>query len=132
MPESKTTASESKTNAILAWIFAPITSYVWKDNPDEFVKAHARASLYLGVANVISTVVLMVLQICMGVVFAAVLYNSYLFGFSSLISCFWGLLNLANGAFILVPRLVGVIKANNGEKWEVPYVSEMMQKIIKL
>ena len=46
MPESKTTASEAKTNAMLAWIFAPITSYVWKDSTDEFLKAHARASLY--------------------------------------------------------------------------------------
>jgi uncharacterized Tic20 family protein len=132
MPEATSTASDAKTNAILAWIFAPFTSFAWKDSTDEFVKAHARASLYLGIANVISSIVIFVLQICMGVVLGAFLYNSYLFGFAGIVDCFWWLLNMANGAFILIPRLIGVVKANNGEKWEVPYITESLKKIIKL
>ncbi len=133
MTDTATVDSQAKTNAMLAWIFAPFTSYAWKDNTDEFVKAHARSSLYLGVANIISTIVLLVLQICFGTILGALFYsNGALFGFASLLGCGWSLLGLANGAFVIVPRIVGAIKANNGEQWEVPYVNEFMAKFIKL
>jgi uncharacterized Tic20 family protein len=124
-------SSQSKTNAMLAWLFAPITSFIWKDDADAFVKEHARQSLYLGIANIAVFAVLFLLQICYGIIFANLLW-SVLWGISALISCFWSLLWLAASAFAVVPRIIGIVKANDMKTWEVPYVTKFMSRFIKL
>src|SRR5690554_4991274 len=82
-PAATTSADSAKTNAILAWIFAPITSYVWKDESDPLLRNHARESLYLGVANLAVMVILWVLSI---------FFSIFLIGGFGII--FWGFMNL--------------------------------------
>jgi uncharacterized Tic20 family protein len=125
------TASDTKTLAMLAWIFAPITSFVWKDHEDAFVKSHARESLYFGVASILVALVGFVVQTCFSIVIGYTLTGP-LFGIASLISCVWSLLWLAVGLAFIVPRIVGVVKANSMEEWTVPYVNEFMKRFIKL
>lgn len=129
-PTPASTQSDPKTNAMIAWIFAPFSSYLLKDETDEFVRAHARESFYLGVANIIALLALGVLNVCYGMVFNVLFWNVGL-GLASLLSCVWGILWLAVALFIGVPRVMGIIKANNHEKWTVPYVTEYLSKYIK-
>lgn len=124
------THTDPKVNAMMAWIFAPFSSYLLKEEQDEFVRAHARESFYLGVANIIALLVLGVLNVCYGMIFNALFWNAG-WGFASLLGCVWGIIWLAVSLFIGVPRIVGIVKANNHEKWTVPYVTEYLSKYIK-
>lgn len=126
-------ASQDKTNAILAWLFAPLTSFLWKDDPSEFVRAHARESLYFGVANILLVVVFLLLQICYGIVMGVVFGSVYsLSAMELLLACIWNILWLAVWAFGIVPRIIGMVKANGMQTWTVPVVNEQMKKFIKL
>lgn len=132
-PAQSSTASDSKTNAILAWVFAPITSFVWKDSPDAFVRAHARESLNFGIANVVLWLVLWVVSVVYNIIIGNLLYSSFtLFGLASLLSCVWSLLWLAFWIGSVVIRIMGAVKASNGQTWTVPYISKFMSKYIKL
>lgn len=124
------TASDPKTTAMLAWIFAPFTSYLFKDESDPFVKSHARESFYLGIANIAVLLVLGVINICVSAVFYNFLWSAGLI-FAQILSCLWALLWLGVVAFIAVPRIMGLVKANNHEEWKVPYVTEYLSKYIK-
>lgn len=107
-----TSSSNSKTNAILAWIFAPITSLIWMNDADEFLKHHAKQSLYWGIASVIVYVG--------GNVLAFVL-SFVLIGF-----LFWCVI----GVWVIldiVVRIMGAVKANQGEKWVVPVIGKMVK-----
>lgn len=127
-----TSASDSKTNAILAWIFAPITSFVWKDSPDAFVRQHARESLNFGIANLVILVALWIVSFIYNIIIGNLLYSSFtLFGLASLLSCVWSLLWLVFWVGSVVIRIMGVMKANNGQTWEVPYISKIMSKYMK-
>ena len=117
---------DPKTMAILSWLFAPITSYFWKDHQDAFVKNHAQESFLFGVLSVIVTIVLMVLNACIGITAAFIPYLDVM------ISCLFSLVWMIFSLLMLVPRIIGIIKALNGEKWTVPYVSEFMRKYIKM
>jgi uncharacterized Tic20 family protein len=131
-PAPSSAPTEAKTNAILAWLFAPITSFAWKDSSDEFLRSHARESLYLGVANFAVYLVLFVMQFLYNLIFVPLLFSSIVFGFGVILNCVWGVLWLAAGLFVLVPRIMGIVKANNREKWEVPYVNPFVKRFIKL
>jgi len=97
---SSTAGGNTKTNAILAWIFAPITSIIWMNEKDEFLKHHAKQSLAWGVTALIGHVLCFVLS------------------FVIIGACLWPLWSLLD----LGVRVYGLVKANNGEKWEVPVV----------
>jgi uncharacterized Tic20 family protein len=134
MPENSTPAPTAKanmstSNAVLAWIFAPFTSFAFKNDPDELTRAHARESFYLGIANIAVLLVVFILQVCIGIFMGLIFYSAY--GINALIQCFWSLVWLAELAFILVPRIIGAMKASQGEKWTVPYVTEFLSKYIK-
>jgi len=131
MEGTSNVASEAKTNALLAWLFSPITSFVWKNEKDAFLQKHARNSLYYGIANIILVAIVFVIQILYGVIVGALLWN-VLWGLGTLLSCVWSAIWLVVSAFSVVPRIVGMIKANNGEVWEVPYVQKWLEKVIKL
>ncbi len=113
--EKKATSAKSdvKTNAILAWLFAPITSLIWKDDKDEFLSYHAKQSLSWGIVAVIGHVALFVLGTVLSVVFVGIFCLVILWPI-------WGVLDL-------VVRIVGLVKANNGEKWEVPVVGGLIK-----
>ena len=98
-------ASANKTNAILAWLFAPITSFIWMNDADEFLKHHAKQSLYWGIASFIAWAILFVLSF---VVVGACLMPV------------WGIIDL-------VVRIMGIVKANQGEKWVVPVIGGMVK-----
>lgn len=124
-------ASSAKTNAMLAWIFAPFTSFAWKDDSDEFVKAHARESLYVGIAQL---AVVLVVYIVQAILFA-IFFSGLSFGMLGIFGLFGLLFNLiwlATFAFMIVPRIIGVMKANEGQKWEFPQVTNLVKKYIKL
>lgn len=123
------TSADPKTNAILAWLFAPFSSFLFKDDKDAFVHAHARESFYLGIANLAGLVVLGILNVCSSMLLGTLFWSQL--GFYTLISCFWGLLWLAWAVFCVVPRIMGIIKANNMQTWEVPYVTKFLSKYIK-
>ncbi len=115
-----------KTNAVLAWVFSPITSFIWRDEKDAFLRNHARESLYIGIFNAITFVVLFILNICIAISFA------FIAPLAALFQCLLGLVWLAWSVSVIVPRIIGAIKALNGETWEVPYISEIMRKYIRL
>lgn len=117
MAEAKKSASAgpNRTNAMLAWIFAPLTSFIFMNDEDAFTKKCAKHSMYFGVASIIIYVALFVL-ISIG---AAVT-----FGIGSVCYCLvavWGLLDL-------VVRVMGAVKANSGELFEVPVISGMVKE----
>lgn len=116
----------TKTNAILAWVFSPITSYLWKDDKDAFVRHHAIQSLYLGIFNLATFVILFILNI-----FTAISF-SFIPPFAAILQCLLGLVWLVWNVSVIVPRIIGAIKALNGETWEIPYLGEFMRKYIKL
>lgn len=120
--------SDAKTNAILAWLFAPISSFLMKDQQDPFVKNHVTESLYFGIFSIVLAVVAGVISMCLGVVFGGL----FGFGLAAVISCVEGILWIVVFLVISVPRLVGIIKALNHETWTVPYISAFMSKYIKL
>jgi uncharacterized membrane protein len=116
-PTSTSSAkSGNNTNAILAWLFAPITSLIWMNDEDEYLRWHAKQSLYWGLASII---------VYVGGSIIAFILSFILIGFFvwCLISV-WMILDI-------VVRIMGIVKANNGEKWEVPVVSKMFSGIIK-
>jgi uncharacterized membrane protein len=92
--------SNSKTNAILAWLFAPITSLIWMNDKDEFLKYHAKQSLAWGITSIIGHTV------------------CFFLSFIFIGMCIWPIWSILD----LVVRIYGLVKANNGEKWEVPVV----------
>ena len=114
--EQKTTGgAPNRTNALLSWIFAPITSFIFMNDEDAFTKRCAKHSLYFGVASVLIYIVLTVV----------VTVGTFVtFGFGSLCSCLifvWGVVDL-------VVRIMGAVKANNGELFEVPVISGMVKE----
>jgi len=102
---AKTTDGQAKTNAMLAWIFAPITSIIWMNDENEFLKYHAKQSLSWSLVAIVGHVVF---SMSMAV----------LIGF-----CLWPLWALLD----LGVRIYGLMKANNGEKWEVPVVGGLIK-----
>lgn len=108
MAEEKTTENGSmdpKTSAILAWFFAPITSIIWMNEKDEFLRYHAKQSLSWSLVSIAVYVVCTVTA------------------FLIIPACFaalWAILDI-------VVRIYGIVKANNGEKWEVPVVGNLIK-----
>lgn len=102
---AQASGGNSKMNAVLAWIFAPITSLIWMNDKDEFLQYHAKQSLSWSIVAIIGHVACAVLTV---VVIGACLWP------------FWSLLDLG-------VRVMGLVKANNGEKWEVPVVGGLIK-----
>ncbi len=126
-----TPADQAKTNAILAWVFAPFTSYAWKDDSNELVKSHARESFYIGVAELAVFVVFTILQSIINSIFFST-FNYGLFGIGAIISLFFSIAWLGVTAFLVVPRILGIVAANNGKEYRLPVVSNLVKKYIKL
>ena len=85
------------------------------NDEDEFTKKCAKHSMYFGVASVIVYIVLVAL-ISVGTVVTM--------GIGSVCSCLvavWGLVDLA-------VRVMGALKANDGELFEVPVTSGMVKE----
>ena len=106
-------APANKKNALLCWIFAPITGLIFMKDQDEFTRKCAKHSLYFGVAMVILHVVMWVL----GTVLSLVVIGVFCFVLDGLI---W-LVDVA-------VRIIGAVKANNGELFEVPVISGMVKE----
>ncbi len=113
--EKKQTSSASKnrTNALLAWVFAPITSFIFMNDEDPFTKKCAKHSLYFGVVDVVLQVVLILGGTILSFAFIGICCFP--------ISAVWGLVSLA-------VRIIGAVKANNGELFEVPVISDMVKE----
>ncbi|MBN2015397.1 DUF4870 domain-containing protein [Candidatus Dojkabacteria bacterium] len=116
MPAKKETAASpkaNKTNALLAWIFAPITSFIFMNDEDEFTKKCAKHSLYFGVVMVVVHVALWIL----GTVGAVFIVGTVCF-------CVDAVVWIAD----IAVRVMGAVKANNGELFEVPVISGMVKE----
>jgi len=113
MAEAKVQASENRTNALLCWIFAPITSFIFMNDKDEFTKKVAKHSMYFGIFDVALQVVLWVL----GTILAFVLVGLLCYVIAGL----WWLVSLT-------VRIMGAVKANKGELFEVPVISGMIKE----
>jgi len=116
MAETKKASSPNRTNALLAWIFAPITSVIFMNDEDEFTKKCAKHSLYFGVADVIMWVVLF-----LGSTFGGIIT----FGIGT-ICC--SILMFVWSAVSLAVRIIGAVKANSGELFKVPVISDMVKE----
>lgn len=105
MAEAAASGGDTKTSAILAWIFSPITSIIWMNDKDDFLKYHAKQSLAWGIVAIVGH------MLCF--------FLSFIF----IGMCLWPVWSILD----LVVRVYGLVKANNGEKWEVPVVGGMMK-----
>jgi len=102
---STASGSNTKINALLAWIFAPITSLIWMNEKDDFLKYHAKQSLAWSITAIVGHVLCGALMI----VFIGM--------------CLWPIWLLIDVGV----RIYGAVKANNGEKWEVPVVGGLIK-----
>lgn len=100
--------TDNNTNMVLCWIFAPITSLIWMNDADEDLKWHAKTTLYWGLVSIAFYIVMFVLGTILS-----------LFVVGIVCFCFMGVFSLLD----LVVRVMGAIKAGNGERYEVPVVS---------
>ncbi|MFC1780224.1 DUF4870 domain-containing protein [Patescibacteria group bacterium] len=114
MAEKQTASvTPNKTNAILAWVFAPLTSFIFMNDEDAFTKKCAKHSLYFGVGMIIVHIALWVI----GTVLTFILIGPLCFLLDSVV---W-LVDIAI-------RIMGAVKANNGELFEVPVTSGMVKE----
>jgi len=111
--EKQAAASPNRTNALLTWIFAPITSFIFMNDEDEFTRRCAKHSMYFGVAMIVLHVGMWIL----GTVGSIIIIGSVCF-------CVDAVLWLVD----LVVRIMGAVKANNGELFEVPIISGMVKE----
>lgn len=110
---SSASQASNRTNAILAWVFAPLTSFIFMNDEDAFTKKCAKHSLYFGVAMVVLHVVLWIV----GVVGSFIIIGSLCFCVDAVV---W-LVDIAI-------RIMGAVKANQGEVFEVPVISGMIKE----
>ena len=92
--------------AILMYLFAPITGLIWMNDSNDFVKFHAKQSLYLGLANVVIWVLLTLLS--------AVLVGACLMPV-------WGLVYFGVTIYM-------IIEMNKGNKTKLPVIGDMAEK----
>ena len=110
---SATTSGNNRTNALLAWIFAPITSFIFMNDKDAFTKKCAKHSMYFGVADIIIQAVLWIGGIVLSFIFIGFLCFPLAF--------LWSMVSIA-------VRVIGAVKANKGELFEVPVISGMVKE----
>lgn len=106
--KAATPESPNRTNALLAWIFAPLTSFIFLNDEDAFTKKCAKHSMYFGIASIVIYIVLSVIA-------------TVSFGILSCLIFVWSIADLA-------VRIMGAVKANNGELFEVPVISGMVKE----
>ncbi|MDD3647197.1 MAG: DUF4870 domain-containing protein [Candidatus Dojkabacteria bacterium] len=106
-------ATPNRTNALLAWIFAPLTSFIFLNDEDEFTKKCAKHSMYFGIADLVIQIVLWV----GGIILSFAVIGVCCFPLAGL----WSLVSIA-------VRIMGAVKANNGELFEVPVISGMVKE----
>ncbi|MBN1332087.1 DUF4870 domain-containing protein [Candidatus Dojkabacteria bacterium] len=104
-PAAKTADGQVKTNAMLAWLFAPITSFIWMNDANEFLQYHAKQSLSWSLVSIVGHIIF---SISMAFFIGLCLWPA------------WALLDIGI-------RVYGLMKANNGEKWEVPVVGGLIK-----
>jgi uncharacterized Tic20 family protein len=127
------THAEQKQVAMLSWALAPIYSYVVKDSASDFVRSHAQASFYYGIASIIVFVVAIIFEAILGALVGLLFSNPFTFAWVySLVSCFNTLFWLLILGVMFIPRLFGVLQANTMQKWEVPYLRSYLEKYIRL
>jgi uncharacterized membrane protein len=115
MAEAKKSAgaAPNRTNAILAWVFCPITSFIFMNDEDEFTKKCAKHSMYFGVADLVLQIVLWV----GGTLLAFIAVGICCYAVAGV----WGIVSI-------IVRIMGAVKANEGELFEVPVISGMVDK----
>ncbi len=103
---------ENKVKAILACI--PIVGLIllFVEKDDQFVRYYAAQFTIVGAAG-------MVLPIVMGIL-AVIPVLGWI------IACMAPLVSLA----VLVLVIMGMVKANSGEKWEIPFIGEYALKLM--
>lgn len=109
----KTSQATNRTNALLAWIFAPITSFIFMKDEDEFTRKCAKHSLYFGIAMLAIHLILWVV----GFIGSFIIIGTICF-------CIDAVVWIAD----IAVRIIGAVKANNGELFEVPVISGMVKE----
>ena len=112
---------EGKVCAILAWFF-PI-GLIWyfvddKMKKNKFVEFHVKQSLALAIFAIGFVIVSMILTTILGA----------LPGVGFLLVLLWGILALIVDIFIFVLFIIGLIRAIQGEKKELPLVGKYASK----
>src|SRR3990172_8770100 len=110
MAEKSTSTSSGgmkpEMQALLCWIFTPITSLIWMNEKDDLVRFHAKQSLYYGIFAIVMYVV------------------TWLLAFTVILACLtfiWPFVDLGI-------RIYMAIKANKGEKTKLPVFGDMAEK----
>lgn len=107
MAEKKSSnAMDPLLQAILMYLFAPITGLIWMNETDDLVRFHARQSLYWGLLNIIVWVLITVLSaVFIGVCLMPI----------------WGLVYLGGTIYMIV-------EMNKGNKTKLPIIGDMAEK----
>ncbi len=109
--KASSSSLDPKLMALLAWLFAPISSIIFmllEDmKKDEFIQYHAKLSLIFGIATIIVSFV------------AGILMFIPFLG-----ACVYGLTMLG----LFAARIYYMVKAYNGEKPTIPVLSDLMGK----
>lgn len=132
-PTATTAEEDAKRQALMAWLVAPFYSYTLKNNSNEFVRKHAEASFYYGVASIAVVVLAFIVQTILGFLLQ-IIAGGNPFSALSLYSTFGtinGLIWLATWLFVIIPRVYGILKSQNMEVWSMPKAKELVSKYLK-
>jgi uncharacterized membrane protein len=102
-PQSSASGMKKETQALLCWLLAPITGLIWMNESDEFVRFHAKQSLYFGIASIVIYAVLTVTVILACLTFV------------------WMFVDLG-------VRIYMAMQANKGMKTKLPVIGDMAEK----
>lgn len=126
MPRKKKVDKASLSGAVIAWLFAPFSSLFFLSSKDKFTRRCAKHALYLGVSMVIINIIMLFINMSLFLVgtFLALFWMGAVC-FSILVICLilWIGLNI----MWIVGNVIGAVKANKGELFEVPIISGMVK-----
>ena len=108
--DDRTWALLSYVLALVASLIAPLVIYLVKMNESRFVRFHAAQALNMGITAIIESVAIFIV----GVILAFILHG---FGFLLML-----LALLALGIAHLVYLIMGAVKANQGQLFQVPTI----------
>lgn len=107
----------TNTNAMICWLVValiglPIPSFIWMNEKDEELKWHAKTTLYFGLAIIAAYIIIMVV---------GTIGSMFVIG----ACCF-----LAYPLVWIIQVVVGVmgaLKANKGERFEIPVIKDYVK-----
>ena len=109
----KSGQSPNRTNAMLAWLIAPITSFIFMNDEDAFTKRCAKHSLYFGLVDVAIHLGLWIVGAVLSLIVVGVCCYVIWIG--------WVFVSIG-------VRIIGAVKANQGELFEVPVISGLIKE----